>query len=201
MTPGTEVLWRLKRLQELVDPSIGAHLDRVAELSARLALAVELDATQVEAIRLAAPLHDIGKLALPKELLTKPGRLTSIEFAQVKTHTELGFQMLDSSAHAVVRTAAEIALSHHERWDGHGYPHRLVREEIPLAARVVSIADVYDALTTRRPYKHAWAHDEAIDHMSRDRGRAFDPALLDAFLRVCPAPRKDVGTEAERSYL
>jgi putative two-component system response regulator len=133
-------------------------------------------------IRLAAPLHDVGKIALPDAILGKPGKLTRAEFEQMKAHTTVGAQMLAGSAFALLETAEHVALTHHERWDGSGYPNGLARDEIPLARRIVAVADVFDALTHVRPYKAAWSSADAIAEITSHAGEHFDPHVVDAFL-------------------
>jgi putative two-component system response regulator len=137
----------------------------------------------VSLIRRAAPLHDVGKIGIPDAVLLKLGKLTDAEFALVKTHTTIGARILSGSKFAMLRLAEEIAFSHHEHWDGGGY-EGLSGESIPLAGRIVTIADVFDALTQKRPYKAAWSIGEALAEIERQRGRQFDPTLVDAFLRV-----------------
>jgi putative two-component system response regulator len=132
----------------------------------------------------AAPLHDIGKLVIPDAILSKPGRLSAAEFEIVKYHTQAGAEMLSGSGSRLLGLAREIALSHHERWDGCGYPLGLSGEAIPFSGRIVAIADVFDALTHARPYKDAWAIDYAVGEISRQRGTHFDPDVVDAFLAV-----------------
>lgn len=135
-------------------------------------------------LRAAAPLHDIGKRGLPRHILRKPGKLTSAEFEKMKTHTLLGGQLLNRSQAAVSQMARQIALSHHERWDGSGYPEGLAGDAIPLAARITAIADVFDALTHARPYKQVWPVQKAIDLIQRESGRLFDPHIVPAFLSI-----------------
>ncbi|MDQ3890755.1 MAG: HD domain-containing protein, partial [Actinomycetota bacterium] len=135
-------------------------------------------------IRQAAPLHDIGKLAVSDTVLLKPGRLTSEEFEQVKRHAEAGAAILAESRSDVLRLAQQIALTHHEWWNGHGYPAGLEGEEIPLTGRIVALADVFDALTHERPYKHAWRIAEAVTEIRRLAGRQFDPAIVGAFAEL-----------------
>src|SRR5207302_8822188 len=142
---------------------------------------------QRELIYKAAPLHDVGKLAIPEALLLKPGRLTRAEFEQVKRHTTTGADILAGSPSAVIRVAEEIARTHHEWWDGSGYPAGLAGEEIPLAGRIVALADVFDALTHARPYKHAWPIAKSVAEIERLAGRQFDPRLVVAFLALDPA--------------
>jgi putative two-component system response regulator len=142
-----------------------------------------MPAYQVSLIRRAAPLHDVGKIGIPDAILLKLGKLTPEEFELVKTHTTIGARILSGSHFAVLRLAEEIAFNHHERWDGHGYAG-ITGAAIPLAGRIVAVADVFDALTQKRPYKAAWPVGEAMAEIDRQRGRQFDPTLVDAFLRV-----------------
>jgi HD-GYP domain-containing protein (c-di-GMP phosphodiesterase class II) len=176
----------LRQSCEEHDNSLGTHLDHVAHYSCQLARLAGMSEQQVEEIRYASPLHDIGKVALPAEILNKPGRLTPEEMAVVMSHTSVGHAILDRSPWSVLQCAALIARSHHECWDGTGYPDGLKGEAIPLAARIVAVADVYDALLSRRAYKPAWGQDEVVTEMRRLRGSKFDPALLDLFLAHLP---------------
>jgi putative two-component system response regulator len=138
---------------------------------------------EVELIRRAAPLHDVGKIAIPDSILLKPGKLTAEEFEQMKTHTVLGAKMLSGGQFPLLQLAEQIALTHHERWDGNGYIG-LCEEAIPMAGRIVTVADVFDALTSKRPYKEAWTVSAAIEEIQRQSGRQFDPCVVDAFLKV-----------------
>ena len=152
-------------------------------MAALLARQIGLSDTQVSLIRRAAPLHDVGKIGIPDSVLLKLGKLTAAEFELVKTHTTIGARILSGSRFTILRLAEEIAFNHHERWDGNGY-NGISGSEIPLGGRIVAIADVFDALTQQRPYKPAWPVGDAIAEIDRQRGRQFDPALVDAFLRV-----------------
>jgi putative two-component system response regulator len=137
----------------------------------------------VSLIRRAAPLHDVGKIGIPDSILLKLGKLTEDEFELVKTHTTIGARILSGSRFTILRLAEEIAFNHHERWDGDGYAG-ISGDAIPLAGRIVAVADVFDALTQKRPYKAAWPVGDAIAEIERQRSRQFDPSLVDAFLRV-----------------
>jgi putative two-component system response regulator len=143
---------------------------------------------RVEEILLAAPLHDIGKIAISDAILGKPGKLTSDEFEKIKTHTTVGAQMLAGSAFALIELAEQIALTHHEKWDGSGYPAGLVGDAIPIAGRIVAVADVFDALTHVRPYKAAWSTAHAITEITSQAGRHFDPQVVEAFLSLRGQP-------------
>jgi putative two-component system response regulator len=177
-----EVLERLATAGEFRDDDTGEHTQRVGERAGRLARSLGLPAEQVELIRLAAPLHDVGKIGIPDSILLKPGKLAPEEFAVMQTHTTLGAAILAGGRTALVRMAERIARSHHERWDGTGYPDGLAGEAIPLEARLVAVADVYDALTSDRPYRLAWALDRVVAHMREGAGSHFDPAVVAAFL-------------------
>jgi putative two-component system response regulator len=153
-------------------------------VASRIASQLGVEAHQVDLIRRAAPLHDVGKIGIPDSILLKPGRLTAEEFDRMKTHTTIGATLLAQGGSELVKTAEEIAISHHERWSGGGYPHGLQGEAIPLTGRIVSVADVFDALTHDRPYKKAWPIDEAITEIKSQSGRQFDPEVVDAFLKI-----------------
>jgi putative two-component system response regulator len=192
-----EMLARLAAAGEARDDDTGRHTQRVGRLAARVASAIGLSPKRVGIIRQAAPLHDIGKIGVPDAVLLKPGKLTSEEYEIMKRHTIIGARILADGHCDFVRVAGLIARSHHERWDGSGYPDGLAGEAIPIEARIVGLVDVYDALTHDRPYRPAWDEARVLDHIAAERGRHFDPALVDAFLSgtvrrtdvpVCPVP-------------
>ena len=178
-----EIIERLARAAEFRDDNTGQHTERVGQMAALLARQLGLPDPQVSLIRRAAPLHDVGKIGIPDAVLLKLGKLTLDEFELVKTHTTIGARILSGSRFGVLRLAEEIAFSHHERWDGDGYVG-IRQDHIPLAGRIVAVADVFDALTQKRPYKAAWPIIEAIAEIERQRTRQFDPEIVDAFLRV-----------------
>lgn len=178
-----EIIERLAVAAEFRDDNTGQHTQRVGQMSALLARQLGLPDTQVSLIRRAAPLHDVGKLGVPDTILLKLGKLNEEEFAIVKTHTVIGARILSGGKFPLLRLAEEIAFSHHERWDGSGYAG-ITGARIPLAGRIVSVADVFDALTQQRPYKPAWPVGDAIAEIDRQRGRQFDPDVVDAFVRV-----------------
>ena len=178
-----EIIERLAVAAEFRDDNTGQHTHRVGQMSALLAKQLGLQDTQVSLIRRAAELHDVGKIGVPDTILMKMGKLTSEEFEIVKTHTVIGARILSGGKFPLLRLAEEIAFSHHERWDGEGYA-RIRGIDVPLAGRIVAVADVFDALTQQRPYKPAWPVGEAIAEIDRQRGRQFDPAVVDAFMRV-----------------
>lgn len=189
-----EVLDRLALAAEYRDDLTGAHTRRVATTAATLAAALGLDADTIRLVELAAPLHDVGKIGIPDHVLRKTGVLTSEERAVMRRHTLIGARMLAESESPVLRLAEEVALRHHERWDGAGYPSGQTKEAIPLAARIVSVADVFDALCCARPYKPPWSIDRAVSEVVEAAGTQFDPEVVEAFagldhLRLAPAPR------------
>jgi putative two-component system response regulator len=178
-----ELLQRLLRAAGYRDDNTHEHTQRVADVSARLARELDLPDRQVSLLHRAAPLHDIGKIAIPDSILLKPGRLTEEEFEVVKTHAVLGARVLQGGDSDVIQTAEAIARHHHERWDGGGYPGGLAGDAIPLPARLVHLADVFDILVHERPYKDSWTVEAAVAEIERGSGTDFDPAVVRAFLR------------------
>ena len=181
-----EILDRLARAAEFRDDDTGQHTHRVGRLAGRLAQVLDLPDEQVDLIRKAAPLHDVGKIGIPDSILLKEGRLTPEERALMETHTAIGARILSGSRYPLLQLAEEIALSHHERWDGGGYPGGVAGESIPMSGRIVSVADVFDSLTHARPYKAAWTVRDALKEIGDQAGRQFDPAVVEAMLRVAP---------------
>ncbi|QDL99482.1 response regulator [Rhodopseudomonas palustris] len=177
-----EIILRLALSVEYRDNDTGDHTLRVAKYSRMIAEGLGLPDRLCRDIYLAAPLHDVGKVATPDHILLKPGRLTPDEIAMMQTHTTVGGSILAGSRCELIQLAADIAIAHHERWDGTGYPNRLKGEAIPVAARIVAVADVFDALATKRPYKEAMPLPVARKHLEDGRGQHFDPACVDAFL-------------------
>jgi putative two-component system response regulator len=182
----SETIFRLARLVEFRDEETGRHLHRMSSYCALLARRTGFPEHESDLIRLASELHDIGKIAIPDSILLKRGKLTGEEFEVIKGHAEAGYQMLAGSASEVVEVGAVIARTHHERWDGGGYPRGLAGEEIPLEGRIAAIADVFDALTSDRVYRAALPVKSAIRIMREERGRHFDPRLLDLFFEAMP---------------
>ncbi|NHN30008.1 HD-GYP domain-containing protein [Paenibacillus agricola] len=180
----TEILQLLGRASEYRDDMTGQHTHRVGQLAGLIAARLGLPEEQVQMIEMAAPLHDIGKIGIPDEVLLKPGRFEPHEFERMKAHTAIGASILEGSYFTILKIAGLIACSHHEKWDGTGYPHGLSGEDIPVEARIVALADFYDALTHERPYKKAWTHQEAIDEVLRQRGFHFDPLIVDVFIHL-----------------
>ena len=186
INPGMEMAIRLRSACEAHDVTIVKHLDRVSRYTGEIGRLMGLSTAQLIELHYASPLHDIGKIGLPLELLNKPGRLTADEMEIVKTHTVIGHRILEGSAWPVIHCAAQIALSHHECWNGRGYPHGVSGEAIPLCARIVSVADVYDALISQRAYKPAWEEERVLTEMRQMRETKFDPAILDLFMQHIP---------------
>jgi putative two-component system response regulator len=185
-TARVETLLRLAHAGEYRDDDTGEHARRVGETAALLAEALGWTPSLVERLRRAAPLHDIGKIGVPDAILLKPGRLTREEFSVMQTHTTIGARILGGSEVPLLQLAEEIALCHHERWDGGGYPRGLAGSDISLAGRIVAVADTFDALVYDRRYKLAWSVEDAVAELVRERGRQFDPELVDAFVEVAP---------------
>ena len=181
-----EVLLRLALAADYKDDDTGVHIVRIGFLSEALALATGEPAEFATRLRCAAPMHDVGKIGIPDHVLKKPGALSSDERLVMNRHPIIGAEIMGRSRVPVFNMAAEIALSHHERWDGTGYPYRLAGEDIPLAARIVAVVDFFDALTMDRCYRKALPDDVALDLLRRERGNAFDPRVVDAFFDNLP---------------
>jgi putative two-component system response regulator len=181
-----EILARLSLAAEFRDDDTGQHTQRVGHAAALLAKALGCGDDQVELIRRAAPLHDVGKIGIPDAILLKPGRLEPAEFRIMATHTTIGGKILSGSQSPLLQLAESIALTHHECWDGSGYPIGLKGEDVPIVGRIVAVADVFDALTHERPYKKAWPIGEAVAEIERLSGRKFDPRIVETFHRLRP---------------
>ena len=177
-----ELVMRLALAVEYRDNDTGEHTLRVAKYSRLIAEQLGLSPRLCRDIYLAAPLHDVGKVAIPDGILLKPGRLTDDEMATIRTHTTVGERILADSPCELIKLASTIAMSHHERWDGSGYPRGLRQLQIPIAGRIVAVADVFDALTSKRPYKEAMSAETARAYLEAKTGVEFDPACVDAFL-------------------
>jgi two-component system response regulator RpfG len=185
-----ETLARLARAGEFRDEDTGLHLARMARYSRLIAEAIGQSSDETETIELAAPLHDIGKIGIPDHILLKPAGLNDEELVVMRDHARIGHEILKGSPSKYVNMGALIALGHHEKFDGSGYPGALSGEAIPLCARIVAVADVYDALTSVRPYKIAWSREAAFEYLRAQRGRHFEPRLVDAFISVGEAARR-----------
>jgi len=175
-----EIIHRLASAAEFRDHETGEHIARMAVYAGKLALAAERRDGYL--IQLAAPMHDIGKVAVPNGILFKPRKLTVAEFEVIKAHSRVGFEILDGSGFELLQLAAEIAFTHHEKWDGRGYPRAIGRRAIPASGRICAIADAWDAITSERPYKRAVETEQAIELMREARGTHFDPELLDLWI-------------------
>lgn len=181
-----EIVRRLGKAAEFRDNETGFHIIRMSKFSELIARAMGMNDSVAELILHASPMHDIGKLGIPDGILLKPGALDPQEWEVMKTHTDIGGEILDGHQSKLLQMAARIARAHHERWDGTGYPRRLREKEIPLEARIVAVADVFDALTSRRPYKQAWTVEASIEEIRNLTTRHFDPAVVKAFFAVLP---------------
>ena len=181
-----QIVQRLGRAAEYKDNETGLHVIRMSHFSQLLALAAGCSPAWAEDLLNAAPMHDVGKIGIPDAVLRKPGPLDADEWATMRRHPEIGAEIMGEHPSGVLQLAREIALAHHEKWDGSGYPRGLAGEAIPLSARIVAIADVFDALTTRRPYKEPWPVQEAMNHIAAQAGKHFDPALVALFAPLLP---------------
>jgi CHASE2 domain-containing sensor protein len=179
-----EVIHRLAQATESRDQETGMHLERMSRMCERLGLAMGMTATEAETLRNASLLHDVGKIGVPDAVLLQPGGLSPEDRELMRRHTTIGAELLAGSSSEVMRMAEEIARTHHERWDGTGYPAGLAGEAIPLVGRICAVCDVFDALLSDRPYKEPWPVPEALDQLRRERGKHFDPAVVDAFLGI-----------------
>jgi putative two-component system response regulator len=164
------------------DEETGVHIMRIGQMCALIARKMGMDSRIIENIRIAAPLHDIGKIGIPDTILLKKGKLTRVEFEVMKTHTIIGAKILSNSRSKVLIMGQQIAISHHEKWNGKGYPYGLAGEGIPLFGRIVALADFFDALTSKRPYRDPFPKDNGIDMIREERGQHFDPKIVDIFL-------------------
>ncbi len=181
-----DAIYMLSEAGHFNDNDTGAHVWRMAAYSAELARAAGWSVESCRLMELAAPLHDTGKIGVPDHVLSKPGPLDEEEWVQMRRHPLIGHEILSKSAAPVFQMAAEIALHHHEKWDGSGYPHGIAGTAIPESARIVAIADVYDALTMKRAYKEAWPAEQALAFITEQQGRHFDPRLAGLFLALGP---------------
>lgn len=179
-----DTIYRLSRAAEYKDDDTGAHLKRMSNYSAAVARKLGLQDKTVESILYAAPMHDVGKIGIPDRILLKPGKLDPAEWETMKLHVDIGVKILEGAEEGFLKLAEVIAHTHHEKWDGTGYPNALKATAIPLAGRIVAIADVFDALTSKRPYKEPFSVEKSIDILKQSRGNHFDPDVVDAFLAI-----------------
>lgn len=179
-----ETIHRLSRAAEYKDEDTGSHILRMSHYSALVAQKLGLNETTVQSILYAAPMHDVGKIGIPDNILLKPGRLTKEEWVVMRQHTTIGGAILEGSDKGFIRLGEIIALTHHEKWDGSGYPRGLKGNKIPLAGRIVAIADVFDALMSKRPYKEPFSLEKSLDIIRAGKGSHFDPSVVDAFFSV-----------------
>ncbi len=186
MAQARETIICLANAAEHRDPETGAHIQRMSHYAHHIARCMGLSEEQQELLLTAAPMHDIGKVAIPDLILLKPGKLDDEEFAVMRQHAVIGYRVLSASSSPLLRAAADIAHAHHEKYDGSGYPQGLAGEAIPLFGRIVAVADVFDALTSERPYKPAWSIERARQMLIDGKGKHFDPACVDAFLADWP---------------
>ncbi len=179
-----DTIYRLSIACEYRDENTGSHIHRMSGYCAAIARKMGLDEHTIETILYAAPMHDLGKVGIPDEILLKPAKLDMAEWEIMKQHSVIGAEILKSSGAEFIKVGATIALSHHEKWDGSGYPNHLKGVEIPIAGRITAIADVFDALTSKRPYKEAFSVEESLVIIKKGRGRQFDPDVVDAFFAI-----------------
>ena len=182
-----QVVQRLGLAAEYKDNETGLHVIRMSHYARLLGVAAGMDAAEADDLLHAAPMHDVGKIGIPDRILQKPGKLDAEEWTVMQTHATMGGDIIGEHAHGMLAIARNIALTHHEKWDGSGYPKGLKGAAIPLEGRIVAIADVFDALTSARPYKAAWTVEDAVTYLQEQRGRHFDAALVDLFLAELPA--------------
>lgn len=181
-----QIVQRLGLAAEFKDNETGLHVIRMSHYSRVLAKAAGFSDIAQEEILHASPMHDIGKIGIPDAIITKPGKLTPEEWGVMKQHPQIGAHIIGEHKTGLLRMARNIALHHHEKWNGTGYPYGLIAENIPIEARIVAIADVFDALVTERPYKPAWPLDQAIEYILADAGKHFDPTLVALFVKEMP---------------
>lgn len=189
-TTRLEIIRRLGRAAEFKDDETGQHIIRMSHYTRILAEASGMSPENVDVLFNAAPMHDVGKIGIPEAILMKPGVLTEEEWKVMRRHPTIGAGIIGKHDHPLLETARIVALTHHEKWDGSGYPRGLKGEKIPLVGRIVAIADVFDALTSERPYKPAWTEEESVEFLRREKGRHFEPRLVDLFIERLPEIRR-----------
>lgn len=181
-----EIIRRLGMASEFRDNETGLHIIRMSKVSALLARALGKDEGQCELLLNATPMHDVGKIGIPDNILLKPSKLDPNEWEIMKSHTTIGFKLLSGHNSDLMEMAAMIALTHHEKWDGTGYPKGLKGEKIPLEGRIAALCDVFDALISKRPYKKAWSVEDSVSEINRNSGKHFEPALVELFNKILP---------------
>ena len=205
-----DVIHRLGRAAEYRDTDTGTHIARMSHFSVILGRAAGLTEEECQLLQQAMPMHDLGKIGIPDDILLKPANLTPEEWEVMKRHTLIGAELLTGSQSPLIQMAEQIALTHHERWDGTGYPNKLAGEDIPLVGRICAVCDIFDALTSVRPYKDAWPVEDALNHIQELRGNHLDPNLVDLFEGMLPvileikktyAEELDLHTVAANRYL
>lgn len=182
-----EIIFRMGEIGESRSKETGNHVKRVAEYSYLLALGLGMSQEEAELLKMASPMHDIGKVAIPDSVLNKPGKLTDEEFKLMQNHTRIGYNLLKNSNRHILKTAAVVAYEHHEKWNGRGYPRGIKGEEIHIYGRITAIADVFDALGSERVYKKAWELDRILQLFKEEQGEHFDPKVVDAFFQQLPS--------------
>lgn len=181
-----QIIHCLSTAAEYRDEETGAHIYRMSHYSRTIALTAGLSTEEADLLLQAAPMHDVGKIGIPDRILLKPGKLDADEWEIMKTHTMIGGKIIGDHSSELLKLARQVALTHHERWDGTGYPQGLIGENIPISGRIVMLADVFDALTSERPYKKAWSEADAIKEIDHGSGTHFDPTLVAAFMKALP---------------
>ena len=176
-----EVVFTMGAIGETRSKETGNHVRRVAEYSKLLALKYGMKEEEAELLKQASPMHDIGKVGIPDEILNKPAQLTQDEFTKMKEHTKIGYEMLKSSSRSIIKIAAIVAIEHHEKYDGTGYPNNLKGEDIHIYGRITALADVFDALGSNRCYKDVWSDEKIFDFLKKEKGKQFDPKMIDIF--------------------
>ncbi|AQT62552.1 two-component system response regulator [Cellvibrio sp. PSBB023] len=185
-TTRLQVIQRLGRAAEYKDNETGLHVIRMSHFAREIALAAGMGEADAEELFNAAPMHDVGKMGIPDAILCKPGKLTPEEWEIMKQHARIGAEIIGDDSSTLLQMARRIALCHHEKWDGSGYPQGLVGKAIPIEARIIALADVFDALTSKRPYKEAWPIETTVDYIQNESGKQFDPELVAAFIQALP---------------
>jgi len=185
-----EMVYRLSKAVAFRDKDLSSHITTMSHYCAVICKAIGLKKQTAQLLFHATPMHDVGKIGISDKILFKPGRLNREEFSLMKTHSSIGARLLSGNNSSLLKVAQSIALTHHERWDGSGYPNGISQKEIPLPGRIVAICDVFDALTSERPYKKAWSFDRAVEELHQGKGSHFDPHLLNVFVKNLPKIKK-----------